>query len=351
MLKKLVLAVLLMLLICLPAPLLAEQATVSSNHGNSRYGAFYGTSFTATKENGSMASQKQVTGGETSSIDPDYFRFELTKGTGIDVCEAYLKRLTTTYFDLPPFCDRPENVDIEGFEKLNRVELTAEELYLLYFRMSSFLHDRDQFYWERQTGYPPKRNKGDPRNREREIEEMKRNIRSRSAWAYRYNPPIDFDNDGIADDTVVVFKNSPTRCGNIQPNSAYPERGMTLVFILSPDHLCVDETMTERLIGHPVGGYPLPDKKGIYGKFRPIGLFMGIFRYKNVTYFDTYFDGWGDLKGKRRNDPNISETLGVFMLKRGKLEQICEYVELDYDERYMHIKQEKDTKKERKNGH
>lgn len=350
MLNKLVLAVLLMPLICLPAPLLAEQATVSSSHGNSRYGAFYGTSFTVTKENGSKASQEQAMGSETGSIDPD-FRYELTKGAGIDVCEAYLKRLNTTQFDLPPLCDRPENVNIEGFEKLNRVELTAEELYLLYFRMSSFLYNRDQFYWERQTGYPPKRSKGDSRNREREIEEMKRNIRSLSAWAYRYNPPIDFDNDGIADDTVVVFKNSPTRCGNIQPNSAYPERGTTVVFILSPDHLCVDETMTERLIGHPAGGYPLPNKKGFYRKFRPVGLSMGIFRYKNVTYFDTYFDSWGDLKGKRRNDPNISEILGVFMLKRGKMEQVCEYVERDYDERYMHIKQEKDIKKERKNDH
>lgn len=58
--------------------------------------------------------------------EPGYHKFILTKGKGVEVCETYVKRLNKTWFEKLPFCDRPENTDVPGFEKLNRVALTPE---------------------------------------------------------------------------------------------------------------------------------------------------------------------------------------------------------------------------------
>jgi len=88
----------------------------------------------------------------------------------------------------------------------------------------------------------------------------------------------------------------------------------------------VDEEKTKTLIGHPIGGYQKPDGKGFYDGFRPLGEKMGIFRYKGITYFDTFFDTWGDFDGKRRKDPDIWRTLGVFKREKGQTKQLCEYL-------------------------
>lgn len=257
-------------------------------------------------------------------IDPSYHKFTLTNGKGIEVCEAYLERLHKTWFDRVPFCDRPENIDIKGFEKLNRVYLSPKEIYPLYYRVWGFLEGHQYAYDEKARQIDLK-----PEEMDSLINAIKQSIGNRDLNAYRYEPSVDLDNDGVADN-LLIWKQH--RCGSIEGVIDYPSRGVTIVLVLATDSRSIDEIKTKQLIGHPIGGYPKPDNKGFYEKFRPINNYMGVFRYKNITYFDTFFDSWGDYVGKRRNDPNIARMLGVFKREKGQTKQVCEYLwEIPYE--------------------
>ena len=251
--------------------------------------------------------------------EPGYHKFILTKGKGIEVCDAYLQRLNKTWFEKMPPCDRPENTDVPGFEKLNRFALTPEELYLIYYRVLYFIQAGQNI-----------RDKGinlRPKDKEGTILSLKLGLEAQQLGAFRYDPPVDFDNDQKPEN-LLVWEESRLRCGSI--NEAYPlfpELGRIIAVISEPDSLSVDEKKTKALIGHPIGGYPRPDGKGFYdNRFRPVGNSMGIFRFKGTTYFDTFFDGWGDFEGKHREDPDMSRTLGVFKREKGQTRQVCEYL-------------------------
>ncbi len=265
-------------------------------------------------------------------IEPGYHKFILTKGKGVEVCEAYLKRLNKTWFDSLPLCDRPENTDVPGFEKLNRVALIPEEIYSIYYRITDFIYTGDQYIHDKQSA-AGKTNVLRPENKEREIFFIKQRVEWQRLGAYRYDPPIDFDNDQKPDN-LLIWKQSRFSCGSIHEEyGLFPQLGQTIVLILEPDSLSVDEKKTKSLIGHPIGGYPRPDGKGFFdNRFRPVGDSMGIFRFKGTTYFDTFFDGWGDFEGKRRKDPNIWRTLSVFRHEKGQTKQVCECLwEIPYE--------------------
>lgn len=259
--------------------------------------------------------------------EPGYHTFILTKGKGVEVCEAYLKRLNKTWFETLPLCDRPKNTDVPGFEKLDRVALTPEEIYPIKYRIRDFIYTGNQYIHD-------KADETRPKNKEKEIFFIKQGLELQQLGAYRYDHPIDFDNDQKPDN-LLVWKESRFSCGSIHEEyGLFPQLGQTIVLILEPDSLSVDEQKTKTLIGHPIGGYPKPDGKGFYdNRFRPVGNSMGIFRFKRITYFDTFFDGWGDFEGRRREDPNIWRTLGVFKREKGQTKQVCEYLwEIPYEQ-------------------
>jgi len=262
--------------------------------------------------------------------EPGYHKFVLTKGKGVEVCEAYLKRLNKTWFERLPLCDRPENTDVPGFEKLNRVALTPEEIYPIYYRITDFIQTGDQYITDKQSA-ARRTDVLRPENKVRGIENIKLSMDSNQLSAYRYNPPIDFDNDQKPEN-LLVWKE--IRCGHYESHGGnFPQGGLTVVLVLVPNGSIVDETWTKKLIGHPIGGYPKPDGKGFYDKFRSVGDSMGIFRFKGVTYFDTFFNGWGDFEGKRRESPDIGRTLGVFKREKGQTKQVCEYLwEIPYEQ-------------------
>jgi hypothetical protein len=118
--------------------------------------------------------------------------FTLIKGRGTPVCEAYLQRLNVTdyranYPSPPlPYCGIPENDDIPGFRFLHRVPLPSN----LVVKMSGEL----SLLW-----HPP-----NPHLNERPVDDdgLPQWVGSRMK-AWRYNPGIDVDNDGIPDDIVV----------------------------------------------------------------------------------------------------------------------------------------------------
>jgi hypothetical protein len=49
------------------------------------------------------------------------YQFHLTKGHGVQVCEAFLQRLNVTVYDDPPYCGRPETDAVPGFKLLDRI--------------------------------------------------------------------------------------------------------------------------------------------------------------------------------------------------------------------------------------
>lgn len=270
--------------------------------------------------------------------------FKLTKGQGTEVCDAYLQRLNNSdyrrisgfnFLD-PPFCGRPEDDSVPGFTRLNRMPLNAGEIYALQASMHRFQHDRKRKYRD----FAPLES----------VKSVQRFMDTNRLGAWRYNPPVDIDNDGQADNVLIWFSAAGAGgCGSFNGNDTYPEGGSYTANILDAKNQAIDEKRTEELFGHPVGGYPNTVNGkflGFYDNFRYVGTSMGIFAYQGSYYFDTFFDGWGDFNGKRvesylvthrKGKRIITEEkyrkfkqpthaiLGVFQRKKGKTKQICEY--------------------------
>ncbi|MHB9119442.1 MAG: hypothetical protein ACYC2R_14405 [Burkholderiales bacterium] len=260
----------------------------------------------------------------------DHFIFKLTQGKGVPVCEAYLKRLNDSDFDKPPFCGRPEDDSVPGFTRLNRVPLTAEEIHDLYPKVEGFQSYQNQNKWKIQL-------KDSPFKEFMSLASVRSDMGMNRVGAWRYEPPVDIDNDGQPDN-VLMWYQGRFACGSIGGYATYPEHGSFTANILDAKNQCINEARTRELFGHPVGGYPIIKKGkflGLFPGFRYVGMSMGIFAYEGAYYFDTFFDGWGDFSGKRRGDfagaekvdliNRMTATLGVFQRKEGKTKQICEY--------------------------
>jgi hypothetical protein len=274
--------------------------------------------------------------------------FKLTKGQGIEVCDAYLKRLNNSDYRRfsfnppypsigifnPPYCGRPEDDSVPGFTRLNQVPLNAEEIYALQSEMYRFQH----YFREKINQKKFLEIYGN-------LKSVQRFMDTNRLGAWRYNPPVDIDNDGQPDNVLIWFSAAGAGgCGSLNGNDTYPEGGSYTANILDAKNQVIDEKRTEELFEHPIGNYPLFTKNKFFGfadGFNYIGLSMGIFAYKNVYYFDTFFDYFGDFQGKRRdyfkNIPlkrkhPMTATLGVLQRKNGKTKQVCEYYWINWQD-------------------
>lgn len=271
------------------------------------------------------------------------YRFKLTKGKGIPVCDAYLKRLNTTEYDSPPYCGRPENDSVKDFALLHRVPLSPADVHDLYPIVWNFMlsANRKNLDWSdinlqrqlTQTGQGRLIGPGE------KLIQMEFDGGRAKIW--RYDSPIDIDNDGVPDN-VEVWEGGAlstgvggAHCGeDFTPQiSTTSLRQPQIAFVISGNNDRLDVLKTEQIFAHPNGGYRLYNKveqKWVVGsRFRPIGNSIGIFKYQDLYYFDTFFDSWGDFDGNRQKDINIGNTLGVFLRKDGKTRQVCEYLMKD----------------------
>lgn len=267
----------------------------------------------------------------------DQFKFKLTRGNDVPVCEAYLKRLSVSDFDKPPFCGRPEDDSIAGFARLNRVSLTADEVHDLQLKMNGFQSSQNQNQWRIQL-------KNSPVKEMMPLESVIHDIGTNRLGAWRYDSPVDIDNDGQSDNVLMWYQGyGAGGCGSINGYETYPEHGSYTANILDAKNEFIDEARTKALFGHPVGGFPITKggkSVGFFPGFRYVGISMGIFAYRGEYYFDTFFDGWGDFRGKRRGDfvgaqkvdliNRMTATLGVFRRKDGLTKQVCEYYWTDW---------------------
>lgn len=233
--------------------------------------------------------------------------FRLTVGHGKPVCEAYLQRLNLTASEIPPYCGRPESDVVPGFVRLHRRPLTAEQYNRLVADVWQFTHDT--------TGI--------------ELPKLAEGTVALGAWVYA--PPIDIENDKKPRN-VLVWQGygASTYTGECGTTGLYGLPGrvglrqVQLTYILTADESGIDQGATRQVFGRAPGRYGGDSQSPIPLPYRPAGLSMGIFEYRGVYYFDTFFDGTGDFNDQRSDDPGISNTLGVFENRAGETKQVCE---------------------------
>jgi hypothetical protein len=239
-------------------------------------------------------------------------RFKLMKGHGIPLCEAYLQRLNAIVYSDPPYCDRPENDAIPGFKVLDRVPLETQEM----IEMSGSLFKR----WVQPNPHLTASWQIDERG-------------AMGIGAWRYKETIDLGNNGQPQNVLVwqgYGLSGGPMCGR-PANNKGPEIGWRprqLPLVLQQDNKSIDEQKTAEIFGSQgkadwVVDRPWVPKDGVF-PFRPIGRSIGIFEYRGIIYFDTFFDLTGDDQGKRAGVPRFANTLGVFLRKHERTSEICE---------------------------
>jgi uncharacterized protein len=257
-----------------------------------------------------------------ASVAPSSVRFRLTRGQGNNVCEAYLRRLEEGGFARDPRCSRFESNPVPAISGVARVQLRPEEIQPFWTSVRSFLMRGDPDRYRRDDearsarGLPARY--GD-RSRQLELIYADDNLR-----VFRFDPPIDADNDGTPD-PVVLWQDG--QCGDFgtDPSHAQFRAWEAIPVVLNAVGDGPDVEKTRRLFGHPAAsGQRAPGEQST--AFYPIGQNMGFFKYEGVYYFDTFFDGFGDFEGKRGGDPKSADRLGVFLVRKGAASQVCEYI-------------------------
>jgi hypothetical protein len=253
-------------------------------------------------------------------------RFELTKGREILVCRAYLQRLKNSrfnYYDHQPYCDRPENDSVPGFTRLVRIPLPPAEVNRLYPLAFNF-----------ET--PPKTHEaetdGTRRIRYGQLDVTPNVGHELDVW--RYEPEVDIFNNGAPVNVLmwrgVGLGGGPSgTCGVDLTGNTGGLRIDQMPLVFKSGNGAVDEAATKLLIAHPVQAYDTKINTGnLYATatgFRPVARSIGIFKYRDLYYFDGFFDIWGDANNERRGQPALANTLAVFLHRDGVSREICEY--------------------------
>lgn len=291
---------------------------------------------------GDSAENKQSS--NESSKNGLQYHFQLTKGKGVPVCDAYLERLNISTYEKPPFCDRPENDAVKGFAKLNRVPLSPADVHDLFPIVSTFmgLANQKNLDWADMNLQQRLTQTGQSRLTEAGSKSLQMNLDGGWAKMWRYAPPIDIDNDGVTDNVEVWHGSGVGGVGGRQCGESMTDKfpGLTslrqpqVAFVVTGSNDRLDVTKTRKVFEHPARVYHL-GSGNFSSDFRPIGMTMGIFKYQDIYYFDTFFDGRGDFEDKRQKDKNIANALAVFLHQDGKTSQICEYLMTDNETQHL----------------
>jgi hypothetical protein len=263
--------------------------------------------------------------GFTPDDTPATAKMTIAMGQGRPVCEAYSQRINQTIYYEPPYCGRPENDQVPGFSRLNRIILTPKEVTALYGQVEAFLL----------------------RSRSLPVQEVApsdlagigKAASDHLILVWGYDPRLDINNDGTTRNIVVwtgdPVSSSGKACGDMHLlNGNLVSFGYVreqLAFALSDDGSLLDDDNSKQIFGHPTGGHSVPENSphlDISPQYKALGNSISFFRYRDQVYFDTFFegDGWPDFDGKRAKLRTLRNHLAVFIRKDGATKQMCEYV-------------------------
>lgn len=227
------------------------------------------------------------------------------------VCEAYLQRLNQTHYDSPPFCGRPENTTVQGFALLERTWFPTEETTRLFTEASNFIDDQPPY-----AGWPPT---FPP---------------SAKLASYGFRPLISIENDGTPRNVVLwnLDNRDHPACNSTLGPIPFPRRSFQVALILSSDGRKIDKARTNEVFGQPSAGAPLPgsaEQNMINDGYAHLGNTYGIFEYRGVFYFDTFFDNGPHALEHIVNATSsdiLENRLGVFASRGHRTAEICEYL-------------------------
>jgi hypothetical protein len=259
------------------------------------------------------------------------YHFTLIKGKQLPVCRAYLERLNAVDYDAEggtttaPYCDRPENTQVEGFSELSRVTLTENEANLLLLDLWNFTHP-------------------DALTEKRLLSPVRAPVNGRLP-IWRYGSKVDIDNDGVPDNLIVWQGYGASKalagCGDEYghgPAGAVIERSWQIAYVMTADNKAIDHDRTQAIFGHPKGNHEFQCATGVSKNcvvkgFAPIGTSISIFEYSGEYYFDALYGESGDLQGRQRgNRMGEINTFGLFIRKNASTRNVCEVVMKNGDE-------------------
>ena len=246
--------------------------------------------------------------------------FDILRGAKLPVCRAYLSALRKVAsddkeFGSRPWCGGDFNPSVEGFPLLRRNYVTdVDEAFALKSRISGFLRGIDQLYAENHLAI---------KDRESERYWTEFSMKHDQLALWRYEPPLDIDNDGEPDDVLWYRDN---RCDTTRPISI-------VLLVMNSKTLMVNEDKTRRLFAEH---RPLPAGLTSFVPLR-VGP-MGLFQYSGTNYFYS----WGtDLAGSTddwlTNQKNTPMTSRVYVRKNNQATEVCE-VRWRYRQADMHAK-------------
>ncbi|MHB8549235.1 MAG: hypothetical protein ACYDAZ_08760 [Thermoplasmataceae archaeon] len=262
---------------------------------------------------------------------PYAYHFTLTKGAGTPVCKADLKRLNTATYTGPPSCDQPQATKVPGFTPLHRVPLSTAEVYALFVRVNNLMTFGKQGSQAQDEALAAQRKRLHllPLSQRWPFHDVAGYVRRGYIKVWRYDPPVSIDNDGKPT-RLIIWQGIPVStvpgvCGvpsAVGSQTVYFQP--QVAFVLDASHARLDVARTKAIFGHPGGNYRFRNGTVLPG-FEPIGLSMGIFKYRRLYYFDTFFWWWGDFHDRHVNDLALRNTLGVFLRRNGHTHEVCEY--------------------------
>ena len=221
--------------------------------------------------------------------------YEIVKGKGVDVCEAYKKNLESFGEKEPMICERKINPEMKEFSKPKWKKVNLEEHKEFLRRLLKYnTAIRDQFR----------------RTVEDDVTTFKGELNYHKIRNYRYilQSSFDIDNDGEKNDLIYYKGGScPDESasyyfGNIYVLSKNPPQGIV-------DWMINDKNMAEKLLRKKISSS--------LGEFET----MDIFKYKNKVYVDRFCG----IKNLHKNCMNNNE-LKVYKIQNTTAYEVCRVI-------------------------
>ena len=234
--------------------------------------------------------------GEAPSTPTTRPRYELIKGKGVEVCEAYKKNLNAFNDTEPMVCERKIDPELKDFEKpvWQEVDARGKDRELLRRVLRYQAVDRNQFqaslYKEPDLGNLIERYKG------REGGENPLLSRTR----------VDIDNDGNVEDVAILRYGScpDTSVAHFETNLFVLKQGpRPEEMMIADDHPA--EKLLRQKVSPQLGHFTIAD----------------LFRYKGKTYVDKYCML---IKGSPVGCDD-KDILMVFKIEKNNVNEICRY--------------------------